>query len=120
MRFRRFLSAVIGIPLALAFVLFAVANRQPVTLGFDPFSPEAPALSLSLPLFAVILLSLMIGVVVGGAASWARQGKWRKEAKRRRQEVDRLEAETEAARREAAAARRSVAALPAPSSQRAA
>ncbi len=121
MRFRKFLAALVGLPLALAFVLFAVANRQSVTLGFDPFSPEAPALSLSLPLFAVVLISLMIGVAVGGCAAWLRQGKHRKVAKRRRQEIDRLETEIETARREAAAARRSsAAALPAPTSQRAA
>ena len=58
---------------------------------------------------------------VGGCAAWLRQGKHRKEAKRRRQEIDRLETEIETARREAAAARRSsAAALPAPTSQRAA
>lgn len=114
MTFRRFIAGLIGIPLALAFVLFAVANRKDVTISFDPFAPETPALSIDLPLFAIVLLSLMAGVVLGGVASWLRQGKWRKEAKRRRVEVDRLEAETESARREASVAR---AALPAPSRQ---
>ncbi|RXF72698.1 LapA family protein [Hansschlegelia zhihuaiae] len=115
MTFRRFLAGLIGVPLALFIILFAVANRQSVTIGFDPFAPDAPALSVDLPLFAVVLFSLMLGVVVGGVASWARQGKWRKEAKRRRLQNERLEAETEQARREAAAARRSAAiALPAP------
>lgn len=108
-------SALVGLPLALFIVLFAVANRQGVTLAFDPFAPDAPALSITLPLFAVVLISVMIGVLVGGAASWIRQGKWRKEARLRRQQVDALEAETEQARREAAAARRSMSALPAPS-----
>ncbi|HVI27851.1 LapA family protein [Hansschlegelia sp.] len=111
MTFRRFLAGLIGIPLALVIVLFAVANRQAVVVGFDPFSPDAPVLSVTLPLFAVILISLMIGVLVGGVASWSRQGKWRREARRRRSEVSRLENEREAARREASMAR---AALPAP------
>ncbi|MFC7053376.1 lipopolysaccharide assembly protein LapA domain-containing protein [Hansschlegelia quercus] len=113
MTFRRFLSGLIGIPLAIVIVLFAVANRQDVVVGFDPFAPEAPALAVTLPLFAVILASLMAGVVVGGVASWAGQRRWRKEAKRRRAETGRLEAEREAARREAAAARNALA-LPAP------
>jgi uncharacterized integral membrane protein len=112
---RSVLTVLVGLPLALFIVLFAVANRQGVTLAFDPFAPETPALSVTLPLFAVVLLSVMLGVVVGGAASWAKQGKWRKEARRRRQQVEALEAETEQARREAAAARRSAGALPAPS-----
>jgi uncharacterized integral membrane protein len=114
MTFRRFLAGLIGIPLALFIILFAVANRQSVTIGFDPFAPTAPAFSFDLPLYAVVLLSLMLGVAVGGVASWARQGKWRKEAKRRRVQTERLEAETEQARREAATARRGVTALPAP------
>ncbi|GLK67650.1 LapA family protein [Hansschlegelia plantiphila] len=111
MTLRRLLGGLIGVPLAIVIVLFAVANRQDVVVGFDPFAPDAPALSVTLPLFAVILVSLMAGVVVGGVASWLRQGKWRKEAKRRRVETSRLEAEKEAARREVASAR---VALPAP------
>jgi uncharacterized integral membrane protein len=117
MTLRKILSVLIGLPLALLLVLFAVANRQSVTVGFDPFSPEAPALSVSLPLFAIILISVMGGVLVGGVASWMRQSKWRREAKVRRAEVSRLEAETETARREAAAARM---ALPAPAPRHAA
>lgn len=114
MTFKKLLAGLIGIPLALFIILFAVANRQMVTVGFDPFAPTTPAFSIDLPLFAVILVTLMLGVVVGGAASWSKQGKWRKEARRRRAQNERLEAETEQARREAAAIRRSVAALPAP------
>ncbi|GLK80026.1 LapA family protein [Methylopila turkensis] len=114
MTLRRLLAGLVGVPLALFLVLFAVANRQSVQIGFDPFSPEAPALAVNLPLFAVILLAVMIGVLVGGVAAWARQGKWRKEARSKRAEVARLETETERARRDAAAARNAVAALPAP------
>ncbi len=114
MTFRRFLAGLIGVPLAILIVLFAVANRRQVTIGFDPFNPDQPAMSFALPLFAVILFSLMAGVLIGGVASWARQGKWRREARRHRAERARLEAEKEAARRDAAQAR---AALPAPGRQ---
>ncbi|WP_020186702.1 LapA family protein [Methylopila sp. 73B] len=114
MTLRRLLTGLIGVPLFLILVLFAVANRQSVVVGFDPFSPEAPVLAApGLPLFAVILAAVMLGVVIGGSASWFRQGKWRKEAKTRRAEVSKLEAETERAHREAAAARQALA-LPAP------
>lgn len=111
MSFRRLLTGLIGLPLALLLVLFAVANRGPVAVSFDPFSAEAPALAFNVPLFVVILLSVMLGVLVGGVAAWLRQGKWRKEAKTRRVEVTRLENENERARRDVAVAR---AALPAP------
>ncbi|MGA0532108.1 lipopolysaccharide assembly protein LapA domain-containing protein [Hansschlegelia sp. KR7-227] len=116
MTLRRVLAGLIGLPLALLIVLFAVANRQDVTVSFDPFATDAPALSVALPLFAVILISVMGGVVLGGVSAWAKQGKWRKEARRRRVETARLEAETETARREAAVARNM--ALPAPTSAR--
>ena len=91
MTFRRVLAGLVGVPLALLLVLFAVSNRQSVTIAFDPFAPETPALAVSLPLYAVVLLSLMAGVLVGGVASWMRQGRWRKEAKTRRTEAARLE-----------------------------
>lgn len=113
MSLKRLITGLVGIPLALLLILFAVANRQSVVIGFDPFSPETPALSVTLPLFAVILLAVMLGVVVGGVSSWMRQGKWRKEAKVKRAEVSRLETETEKARRDAANARNALA-LPAP------
>lgn len=113
MSLKRLLTGLIGIPLALFLILFAVANRQSVVIGFDPFAPDAPAFSVTLPLFAVILIAVMLGVVVGGVASWLRQGKWRREAKVKRAEVSRLETETERARRDAANARNALA-LPAP------
>lgn len=113
MSLKRLLTGLVGIPFALLLILFAVANRENVVIGFDPFTPEAPAFSVTLPLFAVILVAVMLGVVVGGMASWLRQGKWRKEAKIKRAEVSRLETETEKARRDAANARNALA-LPAP------
>lgn len=115
MRLRRFIAVAVGLPLAILMVLFAVANRQPVRVGLDPFSPNAPALAVDAPLFAVFFVALLAGVVIGGVAAWTRQGRARREAKRLRQENDRLESETEQARREAAAARR--VSLPAPSSR---
>jgi uncharacterized integral membrane protein len=92
---RKFLSLLIGVPLAIILVLFAVANRAPVLLSLDPFAPDAPALALQLPLFVIVFLALMAGVVVGGVADWLRQGRYRHEARIRRSEVRRLEAETE-------------------------
>ena len=49
---RKILSAVILVPLLVIFVAFAVANRQTVTVSFDPFSSTAqPAYAVTLPLF---------------------------------------------------------------------
>ncbi len=95
MRVKKIVSAVIGIPIAVLLILFAVANREPVTLSLDPFAPDTPALAVSMPLFVLVILALMLGVIVGGVADWLRQGRYRKEARSRRAEVRRLEAERE-------------------------
>jgi len=80
--FRKIATAIVVVPLAAVIVAFAVANRQTVTVSFDPFSSTSPAYAATLPLFAVIFVVLILGVVVGGVAAWIRQGKWRRAARR--------------------------------------
>ena len=80
--FRKIVTAVIIVPLAVVIVAFAVTNRQTVTVSFDPFSAASPAYAATLPLFAVIFAVLIFGVLVGGIAAWLRQGKWRRTARR--------------------------------------
>jgi hypothetical protein len=53
-----------------------------VTVSFDPFSSAEPAYSVTLPLFVIIFVLLIVGVIVGGMASWMRQGTWRRSARR--------------------------------------
>ena len=96
---RKFVAAVILIPLAIVIVAFAVANRQIVTVSLDPFSSEHPASSLTLPLFALIIVLLIAGVVIGGVAAWLRQAKWRRVARRLEREVDDLRGEVASLRR---------------------
>lgn len=98
---RRFLALLILVPVTAVLVLLAVANRAPVTLSLDPFNPDAPVYSVSLPLFVVILVAMIAGVLAGGIAAWLRQGRYRREARVRRTEVARLEAEAERLRRSA-------------------
>jgi uncharacterized integral membrane protein len=96
---RKLLTAIVVIPVAAILLVFALANRTPVTLSLDPFSPGDPAWSVDLPLFLVIILSLMVGVVVGSVADWISQGRWRREARHNRHEVRRLEQEAADLRR---------------------
>ena len=91
----RFLKALILIPLAIVGVLFAVANRNPVPLSFDPFSRTTPEIAFQAPLFAVIFATLALGVLVGGGASWLAQAKHRRGHRRYSREVRRLRAETD-------------------------
>ena len=78
---RKFLNAVVLIPLGAIFVVFAVANRHMVTVSFDPFNSNDPALGISLPLFVVIIVVAILGVVAGGAAAWFGQRRWRRAAR---------------------------------------
>jgi uncharacterized integral membrane protein len=73
----KIVKALILVPLAIILIAFAVANRQTVTVSFDPFDKADPALSLALPLYVLILALVIAGVIVGGIAAWMRQGRWR-------------------------------------------
>jgi uncharacterized integral membrane protein len=94
---RRIVTALILVPLAIVVISFAVANRQSVVVSFDPFDQVHPAFTRALPLYLLMLMLLIGGVVVGGSAAWLRQAKWRRaarladaQARELRAEVDRL------------------------------
>jgi hypothetical protein len=53
----------------------------------DPFNPGNPALTVELPLFVLLFAALAIGLVVGSAATWLKQGRYRKLARQRSQEA---------------------------------
>ena len=84
---RNIVTALILIPLAVAFIALAVANRQSVVVSFDPFDPVQPAFARALPLYALMLLLVIGGVIVGGVAAWLRQG----QVHELRAELDRLQ-----------------------------
>ena len=97
--FRKIVTAIIVVPLVAVIVAFAVANRQAVTVSFDPFSSASPAYAATLPLFAIIFAALILGVLIGGIAAWIRQSKWRRAARRLDGEVRALHDEIETIRR---------------------
>lgn len=89
---RKILTAIVVIPLALILIVFAVANRHAVTVSLDLFASSEPAVALTLPLFALIFIVLIVGVFIGGAATWLRQGRWRWVARRLEAELLNLRA----------------------------
>jgi hypothetical protein len=97
---RKIVTALILIPLAILLVSFAVANRQSVVVSLDPFDRGDPALSFSVPLFALILTLVIGGVIVGGIAAWLRQGKWRWRARIAEAQAQELRVENERLRRQ--------------------
>ena len=78
---RKIFNVLVVLPLAVVFIVFAVANRHLVTLSFDPFDSTDAALGVSLPLFVVIIAFTMLGVLVGGIATWVGQRRWRRAAR---------------------------------------
>ena len=54
----------------------------------------------SLPLFLLLLLMLIAGVILGGASAWLRQSRWRSRARRLAGELKASRAETETLRRQ--------------------
>lgn len=97
---RRIIGLLIAFPAALLLVTLAVANRHSVKLVLDPFRPETPVISLQLPFYVYLLGALIAGVVLGGMATWASQGRWRKTARQRTQDAMRWQAEADRLTRE--------------------
>lgn len=92
---RKLVFWLILVPLAIIILMFAVANRQIVTVSFDPFSETAPAASVSVPLFVLIFVLVILGVVIGGVAAWLRQSGYRRVARQRDADVTALRREIE-------------------------
>ena len=78
---------------ALLLILFAVSNRETVSVGLWPL----PAL-VELPLYLVVLGTLIVGFFVGELVAWIRAWHWRREARRSRERIAALERELEAER----------------------
>jgi hypothetical protein len=72
---RRVLRLIFIIPAAIVLVALAVANRQLVSVSFDPFDPSDADLAMTVPLYVVGFTVLIAGVVLGGTAARLKQGK---------------------------------------------
>ena len=68
--------------------LFAVSNRETVSLALWPF----PFL-VELPLYLAVLASLLLGFVLGQAAGWIGAGRLRRELRRAGRRIAALERE---------------------------
>jgi uncharacterized integral membrane protein len=112
--FRKILTAVIVIPLAVIIIAFAVANRQAVTVSFDPFSAAHPAYAVTVPLFILLFVVLILGVIVGGIAAWLNQSAWRRTARKLDADMRALHDELEALRRRETAPAMPRSAIPPP------
>ncbi len=93
----RFLKIAILLLCAIVLLGFAFANRDAVTVSFDPFaSIDSAAFSIEAPLFVVVIGATMLGVVAGAFATWLSQGRHRRASRQNRVEAERWRAQTQA------------------------
>ncbi|HYH17203.1 MAG TPA: LapA family protein [Azospirillum sp.] len=105
----RYLTWIITLPIALAAVLFAISNREAVTLSLWPlpFTVEAPV-------YLATLIALLVGFIAGGVITWMGQGRHRRRARAQSDRAYTLERELKETQARAAAAEKRIAELTRP------
>jgi len=78
----KILSWLITLPIIAVIASFAFSNGEEVTLGFWPFDYH-----FVLPLYAVALLALFVGLIMGAIIAWVGTLRYRFEARRLRKEL---------------------------------
>lgn len=63
------------VPVAAIAAVLAVANREVVVFRLDPFAAGDSAVAFIMPLFLLVFLSFLLGVLVGGATVALRRGR---------------------------------------------
>lgn len=96
----RYFTWIITVPVAIIAVLFAISNRDLVTLNLWPLPYE-----LTIPIFLAVLVAVVIGFLAGGLVAWTGAGRYRRAARQERARADALRAETRAAQEAASEAR---------------
>lgn len=97
---KRIVGWFVLIPLCAVIVVFALANRHPVAVNFNPLAPVgAQAAGAGVPLFLVVYAVLFVGVALGGAAVWLTQAGHRRRERQYRKQAEKLRAELNAIRR---------------------
>ena len=91
----KLLRWMVGIPIGVCIVVFAVANRHYVTVRFDPlpFAPEWP-------LYGIVFAGLVLGFVGGVTVAWLGGHRTRRDARANKRKAAVLERDL--ARRDAA------------------
>ena len=84
----RILYRAVFLVIAIILILFAVSNRETVSVGFWPL----PFLA-DVPLYLLCFFSLLIGALIGLAAGWRAGHRSRRELGARRRRIDALERE---------------------------
>jgi uncharacterized integral membrane protein len=73
---------------ALLLELVAVSNTQRVDVELSPLPYVKPA-----PLYAVVLVAVVLGFFFGELVAWVNGGRWRRDARRKGRRIEALERE---------------------------
>lgn len=82
----RILSWIVTAPIIVLVILFAVSNLDPVTLRLRPFP-----LDMTIPIWALTLIVLFVGFVLGAIVTWIGDRKRRRDARLLSRRVAELE-----------------------------
>lgn len=99
---KKFVGWLVLVPLCAALIAFALANRHLVAVNLNPFAAPAqsdPQAGYGVPLFVVLYVVLLIGVLMGGIATWFAQAHHRRRERLWRKEAQQLASELDAMRR---------------------
>ncbi|MEZ5810642.1 MAG: LapA family protein [Rhizobiaceae bacterium] len=92
----RLVVVLILLPIAIVLIALAVANRGLAPFTIDPFNPGNPALTMELPLFVWLFAALALGVLIGSATTWFKQGSYRRAARENKRQADTLRQQAKA------------------------
>jgi uncharacterized integral membrane protein len=85
---RRFVYWFVTLSVAFLLVLFAVSNPQWVDIELWPLPYVKPA-----PLYAVVLVAVLIGFLFGELVAWINGSAWRRDARHKGRRIEALERE---------------------------
>ncbi len=92
----RWLSWILLLPLCVAVVVFSISNRTVIKVDLWPL-----AYIVELPVFAIMLVSLLFGFVLGGVIAWTSGAKNRSKARSVARDATSARRELSALRQEA-------------------
>ena len=91
---------VVGLPIAVVGIGFAVANRQWVTVSFDPINRVHPFATIDTPLWALFFAGVFLGIFVGWYVAWRGNARYRQATREAKIELIRTQQAHEREKRE--------------------
>jgi len=77
------LSWIIFFPLTIIIIVFLVVNRGIVVIDLWPLP-----IILHIPIFLLIVIPLLVGIILGGTGSWLSGGRYRRNIKKKVYEIE--------------------------------